>query len=90
MRNTRDRPRENRSVGRAGQMFVGGNKAQRSEANHSPNKYVGLESVGSFLALHCLEEFRIRLRVLHLVQQEFDGGEFVHGMQNFSQYPHLL
>ena len=29
------------------------------------------------LSFHCLEELRVRLRVLHLVQQEFDGGELV-------------
>ena len=42
------------------------------------------------LAFHCLEELHVRLRVLQLVQQEFDGSKLVHRMQDFSQYPQLL
>jgi len=40
--------------------------------------------VVALLALHCLEELRVGLGVLQLVQQELDRGEFVHRMQYFS------
>ena len=40
-------------------------------------------------ALHGLEEFTVRLGVLHLVQQEFDRRELIHRMQQFAQDPDL-
>src|SRR5258708_1135937 len=40
-------------------------------------------------ALHRLEEFPVRLGVFHLVEQEFDGGELVHRVQQLAQNPHL-
>jgi hypothetical protein len=41
------------------------------------------------LPLHRLEKLAVRLRVLHLVEQELDGGELIHGVQELAQYPHL-
>src|SRR6516162_4897663 len=40
-------------------------------------------------ALHRLEEFTVRLGVLHLVEQEFDRRQLVHGVQELAQDPHL-
>src|SRR5437762_13265822 len=40
-------------------------------------------------ALHRLEEIPVRLGVLHLVEQEFDRGQLVHGVQELAQDPHL-
>src|SRR6059058_4127511 len=40
-------------------------------------------------ALHRLEEIPVRLGVFHLVEQEFDRGELVHGVQELAQDPHL-
>src|ERR1700751_551655 len=40
-------------------------------------------------ALHRLEEFPVRLGVLHLVEQEFDRGKLIHGVQELAQDPHL-
>ncbi len=41
------------------------------------------------LPLHRLEELAVRLRIFHLVEQEFDRGELVHRMQQLAQDPHL-
>src|SRR5690242_9989188 len=41
------------------------------------------------LPLHGLEEFAVRLGVLHLVEQEFNGRELIHGVQELAQNPHL-
>src|SRR6266850_7829916 len=46
-------------------------------------------AVAAALALHRLEEFAVRLGVLHLVEQEFDRRELVHGVQELAQDPHL-
>src|SRR5579883_847461 len=43
----------------------------------------------ALLALHRLEEFTILLRILHLVEQELDRSELVHGVQELAQDPHL-
>ncbi len=42
------------------------------------------------LALHRVEEFRVRLRVLHLADEELDRSELVHRVQDLAQHPHLL
>src|SRR5882757_5427780 len=49
----------------------------------------GLARAGAPSALHRLEEVPVRLGVLHLVEQEFDRGELVHGVQELAQDPHL-
>src|ERR1700675_1073514 len=41
------------------------------------------------LPLHRVEEVRVGFRVLHLVEQELDRGQLVHGMQELAQNPHL-
>src|SRR5688572_7396794 len=41
-------------------------------------------------ALHRIEEIAVRLRVLHLVDEEFDRGQLVHRMQELAQDPDLL
>src|SRR3984893_19570202 len=41
------------------------------------------------LPFHRVEEVPIGLGVLHLVEQELDRREFVHGMQKLAQNPHL-
>src|SRR6185437_1924049 len=40
-------------------------------------------------ALHRFEEFAVRLGVLHLVEQELDRRQLIHGMQELAQDPHL-
>ena len=41
-------------------------------------------------ALHRLEELRVRLGILQLVQQKLHRRQFVHGVQHLPQHPHLL
>src|SRR5690606_2780034 len=42
------------------------------------------------LALHGHEEFFVGLGVLELVEQELDGGDLVHRVQQLAQDPHAL
>ncbi len=60
------------------------------QGNTSPMSAVGHRAGLFELALHCLEKLRIRLRILQLVQQEFDGSKFIHRMQDFAKYPQFL
>src|SRR5690606_5154988 len=48
-----------------------------------------LEAHG-LLTLHGHEEFVVGLGVFELVEQEFDGGDFVHRVQQLAQNPHAL
>src|SRR5882762_5637700 len=41
------------------------------------------------LPFHRVEEVRVGLGVLHLVEQELDRRQLVHGMQELAQNPHL-
>src|SRR6202140_631855 len=43
----------------------------------------------ALLPFHCVEEVRIGLGILHLVEQELDRGQLVHGMEELAQNPHL-
>src|SRR4051812_119750 len=45
---------------------------------------------GGASTLHCVEEVGVGLRVLQLADQELDGRELVHRVQNLAQDPHLL
>jgi hypothetical protein len=42
------------------------------------------------LPLHRFEKLGVALGGLQLVEQKFHGGQFVHGVQELAQYPHLL
>ena len=55
----------------AGGAFIEGSKAQRDIP--PTNMWVTGVYPPFALSLHCLEELRVGLRVLHLLEQEFDG-----------------
>src|SRR5690554_4572592 len=48
-------------------------------------------SAGSVLAaLHRHEEFIVGLGIFQTVQEEFDGSDLIHGVQDLAQNPHAL